>query len=217
MFMHTVVYADFISYDKEEVKTVIQEISNSDPFPEKKTETRWIIDIENEFDLSDKSESNTLPIELIQLIALLSEYFLWLVLVLLLFILYINRDLLNVKQLFRKKQEKETQIHLFDKTGSDSHDIDFTKQFEHLYQNKKYRQLVSFAYKTFLNNSIEVPVVATENDVLKFHDKVNTNTHQLVLFLTSLRVKSAYRHIELTESEINQLLELWERYNKNER
>lgn len=199
-----------VSDDKEKIKEKIDNIVNNEPFPVKVTDTRWILDMDDEQNESDKTDSFQLPVQLIQMIAVLSEYILWIVVFILFLLAYLNRHLLKIDRLSFKKANGRVDVTELSENDDNISLSAINSKLKQLLANKEHRQLVSFVYKKYIGASDYIENDATEIDIQKAVKKQGKEAHDFVKLLTEIRIKTAFSHEDVDIDDINQLLIYWE-------
>jgi len=194
----------------QDIKDVIESIVNKEPFPVEVTDTRWVIDIDNELDLSKDENSFQLPEQLIRAIAIFSEYILWVVLIILLILAYLNRRLLNIEKIFARKSNHKVHVTEIETNNETVSPAEVMVKLSGLLTQKEYRRLTSLLYQSSINTLNDVSLFATETDI---KDQVNGRGIEIEQFfnlLISLRVKLAYRHMDVEDKDIARLVTMWQ-------
>jgi len=197
--------------DKEDIKLVIENIVNNEPFPVKVTDTRWVIDIDNELDTSDDKDSYQLPEQLIHLIAAFSKYILWLVLIILVVLAYFNRHLLNIEKIFSNKFVNKIQVTQIDEDTETVSLKDVMVNLNKLLTHKEYRRLTSLLYQTSIKTLDGVNLFTTETDIKDQLVGTDNELEEFFELLIGLRNKIAYRHIDIEGKDIDRLVTMWKK------
>ncbi|MCK4709967.1 MAG: hypothetical protein KAU21_15210, partial [Gammaproteobacteria bacterium] len=191
-------YADMSNSDPKETITVILK---HDPFPHEKSSTRWTLDVDMDKLLTDKDEDITIPEYLISLIAIIGKYILWIVLMILLFVLYLNRKLFHFENLtFSRKNKQLPDDPVVSKRKNTQTDdvLDDVKQY---LQSNEYRKAVALLYSgliTYLiNNNFNISDSLTESEILLEKNNLkNKVLNELVEKVINLRIIIAFQHLE---------------------
>ena len=202
--------------DKLDPKVVINNILNEDPFPHKKTSTRWTLDIDTENLFKDDNENTVLPDYLIAMIAVIGKYILWILLTILLFILYLNRKLFHFENILFSRRNKLSTEEPVVSRHKDNSTEDILKDVTNYIQNNDYRKAVALLYSgiiTYLNkNYFIVPCSLTETEMLSEKNKIhNNNLEGLIKKVLEMRILIAFRNRNLDKKELEEVLMLWEK------
>lgn len=202
-------------------KIIVTEIVKHDPFPHKKTKTRWTLDIDNNFDLKEESKSNQIAEYIIVIMAAIAEYILWFLLALGILLIYLNRKLFlfeNIKTFQLRKKTLKT------KTLPNEQQLivdNVLSKAQDLYDQGQMRESIKLLYNTFIKkiNDMEVNVSTslTEKEVFSVvSNQSQTLLTQLAEKLINLRSKTAYQQKVFSKDELNSVCMQWQEVFSNE-
>jgi len=190
---------------------IAKEIIKHDPFPHKITKTRWTINIDKDLDIKKETESNALAKYIIVLIASIFEYILWLLAVILIVFVYLNRTLFSVESL-KSLTLKKAPVSTRDiKTTASQINNNILYDIEKLYEKGQLRDAVALMYESFLSIIAESIAQITDNLTEKeVYSLVSTlPVQQLAASIIHLRNKTAYQQKSFDKTELLKVLNQW--------
>ena len=199
---------------KDQPSDVIKQILQQDIFPHQKTEERWTLDLDNDEKKDENSDSLNIPEFLILLMATISEYILWISLLILLYIAYLNRKLVNFDKLPKKNNNNNYRHNISEPDELQETISQIEKELDKSLASGNSRQVVALIYRAVLiilnQHELNIKPSMTETEVTRITSGFrNKELIQLLNQLADLRTLTAYRSLPADQNTILSVYHLW--------